>query len=87
MKYSLVGIYFCICSVAIAIAATSANEDRTTMSPSFKSVISYASGYDPSLLVHGSAQNANSGGTCSEFLALNRLNHCCLNRDDECKFC
>ena len=48
---------------------------------------SYANEYsftDSRYFKHGSRQNENSGGTCSEFLRINLLNKCCNQRDDEC---
>jgi hypothetical protein len=33
---------------------------------------------------HGSKENEERGGTCKEFLHLNKLDSCCKSRDDEC---
>ena len=41
-------------------------------------------GYDARYFRHGSQENEIDGGTCAEFVQINRMNTCCLERDDEC---
>lgn len=45
---------------------------------------SFKIGYDARYFRHGSQQNEIDGGTCAEFIRINRMSTCCLERDDEC---
>jgi hypothetical protein len=39
---------------------------------------------DPRYFHHGSQKNEIDGGTCAEFLQINRMDTCCNMRDDDC---
>ncbi len=40
--------------------------------------------YDSRYFKHGSQKNEIDGGTCAEFLQLNKMPMCCDQRDDDC---
>jgi hypothetical protein len=40
--------------------------------------------YDSRFFKHGTQKNEIDGGTCKEFLEINRLDQCCTKRDDDC---
>ncbi len=40
--------------------------------------------YDSRYFRHGSQKNEIDGGTCAEFLKLNKMSMCCNQRDDDC---
>lgn len=42
------------------------------------------SAYDSRFFQHGSQKNEIGGGTCKEFLEINRMDQCCTERDDDC---
>lgn len=44
----------------------------------------HASQYESRYFRHGSQLNERDGGTCAEFLEINRMDMCCMQRDDDC---
>ena len=54
---------------------------------SVSAAYSYAHSYnevDPRYFRHGSQRNEIDGGTCAEFVRINRMDTCCTMRDDDC---
>ncbi len=52
---------------------------------SFAQQLSFSKGHlDSRFFHHGSQKNEVDGGTCAEFLKINRMDICCNMRDDDC---